>query len=383
MFTEADHQHMSRALELAALGMWTTTPNPRVGCVIVRDRQVVGEGWHRRAGEPHAEVLALAQANGAARGATVYLTLEPCSHHGRTPPCVDALLEAHVGRVVVAMEDPNPLVSGRGLARLREAGVDVRCGLLEQEARELNIGFVSRMTRRRPWVRMKIAASLDGRTALPDGSSQWITGDAARDDGHAWRARACAILTGIGTVKDDDPRLTVRAVDTLRQPLRVLVDSRLEVDLDANIVRGGNLLVVCARAMPGKAGELRDRGCEVLELPNAQGKVDLPALLAELAGRDINELHVEAGYRLNGSLLREDCVDELLVYLAPTLLGNATGMADLLPPDTLAAAPRLSLQAVDRVGDDVRLLARLPDRLPARPTAGASELHPESRAGAE
>lgn len=383
MFTEADHQHMSRALELAALGMWSTTPNPRVGCVIVRDRQVVGEGWHRRAGEPHAEVLALAQANGAARGATVYLTLEPCSHHGRTPPCVDALLEAHVGRVVVAMEDPNPLVSGRGLARLREAGVDVRCGLLEQEARELNIGFVSRMTRRRPWVRMKIAASLDGRTALPDGSSQWITGDAARDDGHAWRARACAILTGIGTVKDDDPRLTVRAVDTPRQPLRVLVDSRLEVDLDANIVRGGNLLVVCARAMPGKAGELRDRGCEVLELPNAQGKVDLPALMAELAGRDINELHVEAGYRLNGSLLREDCVDELLVYLAPTLLGNATGMADLLPPDTLAAAPRLSLQAVDRVGDDVRLLARLPDRLPARPTAGASELHPESRAGAE
>ncbi len=383
MFTEADHQHMSRALELAALGMWSTTPNPRVGCVIVRDRQVVGEGWHRRAGEPHAEVLALAQANGAARGATVYLTLEPCSHHGRTPPCVDSLLEAHVGRVVVAMEDPNPLVSGRGLARLREAGVDVRCGLLEQEARELNIGFVSRMTRRRPWVRMKIAASLDGRTALPDGSSQWITGDAARDDGHAWRARACAILTGIGTVKDDDPRLTVRAVDTPRQPLRVLVDSRLEVDLDANIVRGGNLLVVCARAMPGKAGELRDRGCEVLELPNAQGKVDLPALLAELAGRDINELHVEAGYRLNGSLLREDCVDELLVYLAPTLLGNATGMADLLPPDTLAAAPRLWLQAVDRVGDDVRLLARLPDRLPARPTAGASELHPESRAGAE
>ncbi|TXL66392.1 bifunctional diaminohydroxyphosphoribosylaminopyrimidine deaminase/5-amino-6-(5-phosphoribosylamino)uracil reductase RibD [Zeimonas arvi] len=383
MFTEADHQHMSRALELAALGMWTTTPNPRVGCVIVRDRQVVGEGWHRRAGEPHAEVLALAQANGAARGATVYLTLEPCSHHGRTPPCVDALLEARVGRVVVAMEDPNPLVSGRGLARLREAGVDVRCGLLEQEARELNIGFVSRMTRRRPWVRMKIAASLDGRTALPDGSSQWITGDAARDDGHAWRARACAILTGIGTVKDDDPRLTVRAVDTPRQPLRVLVDSRLEVDLDANIVRGGNLLVACARAMPGKAGELRDRGCEVLELPNAQGKVDLPALLAELAGRDINELHVEAGYRLNGSLLREGCVDELLVYLAPTLLGNATGMADLLPPDTLAAAPRLWLQAVDRVGDDVRLLARLPDRLPVRPTAGASELHPESRAGAE
>jgi len=378
MFTEADHQHMSRALELAALGMWSTTPNPRVGCVIVRDRQVVGEGWHRRAGEPHAEVLALAQANGAARGATVYLTLEPCSHHGRTPPCVDALLEAHVGRVVVAMEDPNPLVSGRGLAKLREAGVDVRCGLLGHEARELNIGFVSRMTRQRPWVRMKIAASLDGRTALPDGRSQWITGPAARDDGHAWRARACAVLTGIGTVKDDDPRLTVRAVDTPRQPLRVLVDSRLEVGLDANVVRGGNLLVACARSIPAKVDELRDRGCEVVEIANAQGKVDLPALLRELAARGVNELHVEAGHRLNGSLLREDCVDELLVYLAPMLLGNATGMADLMPPAALEAARRLEFRAVDRVGDDVRLLARLPDRLPAAPTGGAAELHPNS-----
>jgi len=378
MFTEADHQHMSRALELAALGMWSTTPNPRVGCVIVRDRQVVGEGWHRRAGEPHAEVLALAQANGAARGATVYLTLEPCSHHGRTPPCVDALLEAHVGRVVVAMEDPNPLVSGRGLAKLREAGVDVRCGLLGNEARELNIGFVSRMTRQRPWVRMKIAASLDGRTALPDGRSQWITGPAARDDGHAWRARACAVLTGIGTVKDDDPRLTVRAVDTPRQPLRVLVDSRLEVGLDANIVRGGNLLVACARSIPAKVDELKDRGCEVVEIANAQGKVDLPALLRELAARGVNELHVEAGHRLNGSLLREDCVDELLVYLAPVLLGNATGMAELMPPAELEAARRLEFRAVDRVGDDVRLLARLPDRLPAAPTGGAAELHPNS-----
>ncbi|MCM5572419.1 bifunctional diaminohydroxyphosphoribosylaminopyrimidine deaminase/5-amino-6-(5-phosphoribosylamino)uracil reductase RibD [Burkholderiaceae bacterium FT117] len=378
MFTEADHQHMSRALELAALGMWSTTPNPRVGCVIVRDRQVVGEGWHRRAGEPHAEVLALAQANGAARGATVYLTLEPCSHHGRTPPCVDALLEARVGRVVVAMEDPNPLVSGRGLAKLREAGVDVRCGLLGNEARELNIGFVSRMTRQRPWVRMKIAASLDGRTALPDGRSQWITGPAARDDGHAWRARACAVLTGIGTVKDDDPRLTVRAVDTPRQPLRVLVDSRLEVGLDANIVRGGNLLVACARSIPAKVDELKDRGCEVVEITNAQGKVDLPALLRELAARGVNELHVEAGHRLNGSLLREDCVDELLVYLAPVLLGNATGMAELMPPAELEAARRLEFRAVDRVGDDVRLLARLPDRLPAAPTGGAAELHPNS-----
>jgi diaminohydroxyphosphoribosylaminopyrimidine deaminase/5-amino-6-(5-phosphoribosylamino)uracil reductase len=359
MFTEADHQHMSRALALAALGMLTTTPNPRVGCVIVRDLQEVGEGWHRRAGEPHAEILALAQAGGAARGATVYLTLEPCSHHGRTPPCVEALIEARVGRVVVAMEDPNPLVSGRGLARLREAGIDVRCGLLAQTARELNIGFVSRMTRHLPWVRMKFAASLDGRTALPDGRSQWITGVAARDDGHAWRARACAVLTGIGTVRSDDPRLTVRALDTPRQPLRVLVDSRLEVPLDANIVRGGNLLVACARLLPEKERELRDRGCEVVVLGASNGKVDLPALMRELAARGINELHVEAGYALNGSLLREGCVDELLVYLAPMLLGNSVGMADLVPPESLDAARRLSLHSVDRIGDDLRLIARL------------------------
>ncbi|MFP5407233.1 MAG: RibD family protein, partial [Gammaproteobacteria bacterium] len=213
-------------------------------------------------------------------------------------------------------------------------------------------------------VRMKIAASLDGRTTLPDGSSQWITAQAARDDGHAWRARAGAVLTGIGTVRDDDPRLTVRAVEALRQPLRVLVDSRLEVDLHARIVRGGNLLIACAAALPGKVAELRDRGCEVIVLPDARGKVDLPALLAELGARGVNELHVEAGHRLNGSLLREDCVDELLVYLAPMLLGNAPAMADLLPPETLAAAPRLAFQSVERVGADVRLLARLPDRLP-------------------
>jgi diaminohydroxyphosphoribosylaminopyrimidine deaminase/5-amino-6-(5-phosphoribosylamino)uracil reductase len=381
MFNAEDHQYMSRALELAALGLRTTTPNPRVGCVIVRDGRVVGEGWHRRAGEPHAEVLALAQAGGAARGATVYLTLEPCSHQGRTPPCVEALLEARVGRVIAAMEDPNPSVNGRGLSRLREAGVEVRCGLLAAEAQELNLGFVSRMTRARPWVRMKMAASLDGRTALPDGASKWITGPEARDDGHAWRARACAVLTGIGTVKDDDPLLTVRAVETSRQPLRVLVDSRLELALEANILRGGNLLIACARSIPGKAEELRDRGCEVIELPDPQGKVDLVRLLGELAERGVNELHVEAGYRLNGSLLREDCVDELLVYLAPMLLGNAIGMADFLPPAALAEARRLTLRSVERAGEDLRLLARLPDRLPALAPMGGAERITEPRAG--
>lgn len=359
MFTSADHDFMARALELAAQGLYTTAPNPRVGAVVVREGRIVGEGWHHRAGEPHAEVLALAQAGGLARGATVYLTLEPCSHFGRTPPCVNALVDAQVARVVSAMEDPNPRVNGRGLERLRTAGVDVRCGLLEQEARELNIGFVSRMARGLPWVRLKIAASLDGGTALPNGKSQWITGVAARTDGHAWRARACAIFTGIGTVRDDDPELTVRLVHTERQPLRVLVDSRLEIDLEAKLLRGGNLLIACAVDNPGKEAELRDRGCEIIKLSNAEGKVDLPALIRELAAREINELHVEAGHRLNGSLLRAGCVDELLVYLAPSLLGEAAGMFALPALESLGDRVRLMFHSVGRVGDDLRVLARL------------------------
>jgi len=366
MFTAADHDFMQRALQLAQFGMATTTPNPRVGCVVVRDGEIVGEGWHRRAGEPHAEVLALAQAGERARGATAYVTLEPCNHRGRTPPCVDALLDAKVGRVIAAMEDPNPSVDGDGLERLRAGGVEVRCGLLRQEARELNIGFVSRMVRNRPWVRLKVAASLDGRTALPDGQSQWITGEAARADGHAWRARACAVLTGIGTVRDDNPQLTVRHVPTSRQPLRVLVDSRFEVNPAARILEGGSTLVVCAvdeAQRVAKTSALNELGCEVVALPDARGKVDLPALLRELARRGVNELHIEAGYRLNGSLLRENCVDELLVYMAPTLLGNSMGLADLAPPETLDGRLVLHWQSVDRVGDDLRLLARLPERI--------------------
>ena len=363
MFTPADHDFMARALELAAQGLTTTTPNPRVGAVIVREGSIVGEGWHRRAGEPHAELLALAQAGGQARGATVYLTLEPCSHFGRTPPCVDALIEARVARVVAAMEDPNPRVNGRGLERLRAAGIDVRCGLLEQEARELNVGFVSRMSRELPWVRLKVAASLDGGTALRNGRSQWITGEAARTDGHAWRARACAILTGIGTVRDDDPELTVRLVPATRQPLRVLVDSRLEVGLDARLLHaGGPVLVVCAVDNPDKERELRDRGCEILKLANASGKVDLPALMRELARREINELHVEAGARLNASLVREGCVDELLVYLAPSLLGDAAGMFALPPLEDLAGRIPLAFRSAERVGDDLRILARFAGR---------------------
>ena len=366
MFTPADHDFMQRALQLAELGLFTATPNPRVGCVVVRDNAIVGEGWHRRAGEPHAEVLALAQAGERARGGTAYVTLEPCNHHGRTPPCVDALIEARVGRVIAAMEDPNPSVNGAGLERLRAAGIDVRCGLLQQEARDLNIGFVSRMARGRPWVRLKVATSLDGRTALPDGRSQWITGEDARADGHAWRARACAILTGIGTVRDDNPQLTVRHVQTSRQPLRVLVDSRFEVNPAARILEGGSTLVACAvdaAKRVAKTAALEELGCEVITLPDANGKVDLAGLLLELARRGINELHVEAGYRLNGSLLREECIDELLVYMAPTLLGNSMGLADLAPPEALEKRLVLHWQSVERVGDDLRLLARLPERI--------------------
>jgi diaminohydroxyphosphoribosylaminopyrimidine deaminase/5-amino-6-(5-phosphoribosylamino)uracil reductase len=357
---------MQRALQLAELGLFTATPNPRVGCVVVRDNAIVGEGWHRRAGEPHAEVFALAQAGERARGGTAYVTLEPCNHHGRTPPCVDALIESRVGRVIAAMEDPNPSVNGAGLERLRAAGIDVRCGLLQQEARDLNIGFVSRMARGRPWVRLKVATSLDGRTALPDGRSQWITGEAARADGHAWRARACAILTGIGTVRDDNPQLTVRHVQTSRQPLRVLVDSRFEVNPAARILEGGSTLVACAvdaAKRVAKTAALEELGCEVITLPDANGKVDLAGLLLELARRGINELHVEAGYRLNGSLLREECIDELLVYMAPTLLGNSMGLADLAPPEALEKRLVLHWQSIERVGDDLRLLARLPERI--------------------
>ena len=340
---------MRRALALAERGLYSTTPNPRVGCVLTRGERIVGEGWHERAGGPHAEVAALAGID--AQGATVYVNLEPCNHHGRTPPCVRALGQAKVRRVVAAMRDPNPQ-AGRGGDALAAAGIEFQHGLLEDEARELNLGFVSRMTRRRPWVRMKVAATLDGRTALADGRSQWITGAEARRDGHRWRARACALLTGIGTVRADDPQLTVREVETPREPLRVIVDSRLETPHDARILQGERVLVFAARA-----GELPN--AEVVALPNPQGKVELPRMLEALAERGINELHVEAGFRLNGSLVREGCVDEFLVYLNPSFLGDGVqGMLDLAAPASLDARARLRVLSLERLGDDLRLLAR-------------------------
>lgn len=366
---------MARALRLARRGLNTTTPNPRVGCVLVRDGQVIGEGWHEKAGAPHAERGALnaivgagslcvpgnpLRGQAAATGATAYVTLEPCSHFGRTPPCADALIDAGVSRVVAAMRDPNPLVAGQGLERLAAAGIATDCGLLEAEAAKLNIGFVSRMTRGRPWLRLKVAASLDGKTALNNGVSQWITGPEARRDAHAWRARSCAVLTGIGTVRDDNPRLSVREVPTTRQPLRVVIDSRLETPPDAAILDGGNVLIAAAADNVQRAAALRARGAEILVLPNADGKVELSDLLRELGRRGINEVLAEAGTRLNGSLLREGCVDELLIYQAPLLIGDAArGMFGLAELCDLAGARRLEIIERRVVGADFRIRARL------------------------
>ena len=359
-FSAVDHGMMARALQLAERGLWTTSPNPRVGCVLVRDGEIVGEGWHEKAGEPHAEIHALRAAGDRARGATAYVTLEPCSHHGRTPPCAEALIAAGVSRVVAAMTDPNPLVAGQGLAMLRAAGIETASGLLESEARELNIGFVSRMTRGRPWLRLKAAASLDGKTALNNGISQWITGPDARRDGQRWRARACAIMTGIGTVRDDDPQLNVRDVETPRQPLRVVVDSRLETPLSARILQGAPVLIAGAVDNAEKMALLRSTGAEVLILPNAAGKVELKDLLEELARRGINEVHAEAGFKLNGSLLREGLVDELLLYLAPCLIGHdASGLFNLPALTSLDDKRLLQIRDLRQIGEDIRLIARL------------------------
>jgi diaminohydroxyphosphoribosylaminopyrimidine deaminase / 5-amino-6-(5-phosphoribosylamino)uracil reductase len=359
MFSPDDHRYMARALELAGRGLYTATPNPRVGCVIVHGGSVAGEGWHERAGAAHAEVGALAAAGNRARGATAYVSLEPCVHQGRTGPCTEALIKAGVARVVAAMQDPNPLVSGKGSERLRQSGIAVETGLLAEEARELNVGFVSRMTRGLPWVRVKVAASLDGKTALANGRSQWITGEEARRDGHHWRAQACAVLTGAGTVRDDDPRLTVRDVPTTRQPLRVIVDSRLETPPTAKILEGGGVLVAAARDDRASIAALKAKGAEVIVMPNREGKVELGDLFRELGRREINEVHVEAGFRLNGSLLREGFVDELLVYLAPAIIGDkGNGMFELPELTELAGRRQLAIKDLHAVGSDIRVIAR-------------------------
>ncbi|MDQ6629732.1 MAG: bifunctional diaminohydroxyphosphoribosylaminopyrimidine deaminase/5-amino-6-(5-phosphoribosylamino)uracil reductase RibD [Pseudomonadota bacterium] len=354
---------MREALALAAQAIGLSEPNPRVGCVIVAaDGEVIGRGHTQAAGGAHAEVMALrdASARGAdVRGATVVVTLEPCSHHGRTPPCTDALIAAAVGRVVVAMNDPNPLVAGAGVARLTAAGIEVVAGTHGEAARELNIGFVSRMERGRPWLRLKAAVSLDGRTALGNGASQWITGEAARRDGHAWRKRAGALLTGVGTVLDDDPRLDVRHVATAYQPARVIVDSRLQTPLTARILAPpGPVWLYAAIDEPALRSGLEAKGVAVTALPSARGKVDLPAMLADLASRGVNELHVEAGEKLNASLLREGLVDELLVYLAPRLLGSGRALAALGPFERLEQSLDFRIVETTMLGDDIRFLLR-------------------------
>ena len=362
MYTAQDHQWMAQALQLAEQGLNTTTPNPRVGCVIVKNGVVIGKGAHLKAGEPHAEVHALRQAQDNApdqiKGADVYVTLEPCSHHGRTPPCADALIEAGVKRVIVAMQDPNPKVSGSGLARLQAHGIEVASGLMEAQARELNVGFISRMTRQLPYVRTKVAASLDGRTALANGASKWITGEASRLDVQHWRARSCAILTGIGTVLADDPQMNVRALDIGRQPLRVIVDSQLRIETSAKILQG-NALVVYADAPQIKIDILQAAGVKLIKLAETGGQVCLKSLLSYLAALDINELMVEAGQTLNGALLKHKLVDELVLYHAPVLLGSqARGMFELPAFTDMKQCTSLEVKDTRQFGADFRIIAK-------------------------
>lgn len=360
LFTQ-DSLWMAKALQLAERGLNSTSPNPRVGCVLVRDDKVVGEGWHQHAGEPHAEVHALRAAGKAARGATAYVTLEPCSHQGRTPPCADALVGAGVTRVVAAMQDPNPQVTGQGIEKLRAAGIEVECGLMEVVARELNIGFYSRMTRGLPWLRSKIAMSLDGRTALNNGMSQWITGAAARQDVQRWRGRSCAVLTGIGTLLADDPQLNVREPQlAMRQPLRVVLDSQLQMPLTARILCGGNAVVYTATFDFQKMAALEKLGVRVVVLPGVCGRVDLNAMLRDLASSGCNEVLVEAGSILNGALLQAGLVDELLLYVAPQLLGDmARGMAQLGELTMLDQCVELEWLDVRNVGKDLRIVTRV------------------------
>ena len=362
---------MDRSLALARQARLLSPPNPAVGCVLVSAQgELIGEGHTQATGHAHAEVMALrdARAKGhTTQGATAYVTLEPCVHQGRTGPCCDALVTAGVKQVVASLEDPNPQVAGQGFARLRTAGIDVVVGPGAAESRELNLGFFSRMVRKTPWVRMKVAASLDGKTALPNGASQWITSSEARADGHAWRAQACAVLTGIGTVTSDDPRLDVRLAPTPRQPQLVVVDSRLETPLNAQLFMPGRALTMYA-AVPNEAKQaaLQAQGAQVIYKPETQAdarhKVDLAAMLKDLAAREINEVHVEAGHKLNGSLIRAGLVDEFLVYLAPKLLGQGADMASFGPLTALSQAVALEFKSTQMLGPDLRILARVQGR---------------------
>lgn len=359
-FSPQDHAHMRHALTLAEQGRFSTSPNPRVGCVIALGGQIIGQGFHLRAGEPHAEVHALRQAGNAARGATAYVTLEPCAHHGRTPPCAAALIQAGVTRVVAAMRDPNPLVAGKGLAMLREAGIQVTCGLYETEARELNRGFLSRIERGRPFVKLKTAASLDGKTALADGRSQWITGPAAREDVQKLRAESCAVLTGIGTVLADNPCLNVRSFPTLRQPLRIVLDSRLRTPEHSHLIQDGQATLILTTAEDdGRFAAYP--AVRLHRLPaDAGGRPSLPALLAYLAEQGIGELMLEAGHLLNTAFLAADLVDEIVCYQAPKILGHSARSLFGLPEnaDILSRPPQWQTRSVDILGNDIKWVLR-------------------------
>lgn len=360
-FTPADCEFMARALVLARRGVYTAHPNPRVGCVIVRDNRVVGEGWHRRTGEAHAELLALEVAGAAAKGATAYVTLEPCAHHGKTPPCAEALVEAGIGAVVVAMQDPCDAVDGSGLDRLRQAGIAVRVGLMSDDALRLNEGFVSRMTRKRPFVRLKMAASLDGCTAMADGESQWITGPEARADVQRLRASSGAVMTGIGTVLADDPALTVREESLVvegMQPLRVVLDNHLRMPLSARMLAApGKTAVFCIS--DGDRNRLEDSGASIHVVPSRQHNTDLHAVLARLAEFEINDVLAEAGHTLAGSLLAAELVDELVIYQSPHIMGSQTqGMFSTPAWRNMSQRMRLDIVDMRRVGADTRVTAR-------------------------
>jgi len=359
MFSAADSAHMARALQLATRGRYGAFPNPMVGCVLVRDGVVVGEGWHARAGEAHAEVMALQAAGEQARGATAYVTLEPCAHEGKTPPCADALVEAGVSRVVAAMQDPYDEVAGRGLAKLLEAGIETEVGLMQQAAETLNAGFISRVARGRPFVRLKVAASLDGATAMANGESQWITGPSARRDVHRLRARSGAVMTGIGTVLADDPSLTVRDIDAPgRQPLRVVLDSRLRMPSTARMLGlDGDTLVCCTEGCDGK--RLEEAGAEVMAFGAHGDVVNVFEVLAALAEREINDVLVEAGQHLSGYLLEKDLIDELVIYQSPHIMGSETrGMFATPAWQKLADRETLEVTDVRRIGADTRITAR-------------------------
>ncbi len=360
-FESREHEWMARALALAALGRDTTHPNPRVGCVLVQGGEIVGEGWHRRAGEPHAEAFAIDTAGERARGSTAYVTLEPCNHHGRTPPCTESLIESGVSRVVYAVPDPDPRVDGGGAARLRAAGLEVVSGLMAAEATELNLGFFTRLRLGRPWVRLKLAASLDGRTALASGESRWISSEAARLDVQAWRAQSAAVLTGIGTVLADDPALTVRTGDEpRRQPLRVVLDSRLRTPAAAQVLTGPGASCLIALDAAGAGNVAPETPTTIERVPaGADGHVSLPDALRRLGERQVNELWVEAGATLSGALLQAGLVDELVLYLAPTLLGpDARPLAALPPLRRLADRPAWHIHDLRTVGPDARIMLR-------------------------